>query len=97
MKMINGLMFAAIQTATVPGGGDGSGIWDVMKAIINVLLVLAGIAAVIVIIVAGIQMATSQGDPGKVAKAKNAILYAIIGLVVAVGAFMIVNFVIGNL
>ena len=40
---------------------------------------------------------TSAGDPGKVKKAKDTILYGVIGLVVCVLAFAIVNFVIANI
>ena len=49
------------------------------------------------IILGGISYATSQGDPGKVKKGKDTILYGIIGLVVALLAYAIVNFVLGAL
>ena len=62
--------------------------------IINVVLGIVGIIAVIYIIIGGINYMTSLGDPGKVQKAKNTILYAIIGLVVVILAGVIVNFVI---
>ena len=45
------------------------------------------------IIVAGFQMTTSAGDAAKVAKAKNTMLYAIIGLIITLLAYAIVNFV----
>ena len=44
----------------------------------------------------GISFATSQGDSGKVAKARNTILYGVVGLVVALLAFAIVNFVLSS-
>ena len=40
---------------------------------------------------------TSAGDPGKTKKAKDTILYAVIGLIICVLAFAIVNFVIGGI
>ena len=49
--------------------------------------------AVVMIILGGITYATSQGDPSKVKKGKDTILYGIIGLVVALLAFAIVQFV----
>ena len=49
------------------------------------------------IIYGGIQYVISAGDSGKVGKAKNTILYAVIGLVVAVMSYAIVNFVVSNL
>ena len=63
---------------------------------LNLFYFVAGIVAVIVIIVAGIMYASSGGDAGSVTKAKNLILYSIIGLVVIFSAFVITNFVIGR-
>ena len=56
-----------------------------------------GIIAVIMIIIGGVNYTMSQGDSTKVQKAKNTILYGIIGLVVVLLAFAIVNFVLGSL
>ncbi|MDO4967312.1 MAG: pilin [Candidatus Saccharibacteria bacterium] len=64
-----------------------------LTTIINVIIGVIGFVAVIVIILGGVQYTTSAGDPGKVKKAKDTILYGIIGLVVALLAFAIVNFV----
>ncbi|MFZ2126004.1 MAG: hypothetical protein WAV04_00650 [Candidatus Microsaccharimonas sp.] len=63
---------------------------------LNLAYFVAGIIAVIVIIVAGIMYATSSGESGAVTKAKNMILYSIVGLVVIFSAFVITNFVIGR-
>lgn len=68
-----------------------------VNTIINVVIGFVGLVAVVVIILGGISYTTSAGDPGKVKKAKDTILYGIIGLVVAVLAFAIVNFVLGNM
>ncbi len=65
--------------------------------IINGIVGVLGLAAVIIIILGGVQYMTSTGDAGKVKKAKDTILYGIIGLVVCVLAFAIVNFVILNI
>jgi len=65
--------------------------------IINVIIGFLGLAAVIVIILGGVQYTTSAGDPGKVKKAKDTILYGIVGLVIALLAFAIVNFVMSSL
>ena len=69
----------------------------VVTLIVNILSVIIGVAAVVVIIVAGIQYMLSTGDPTKVNNAKNAILYAVVGLVIAVAARTIVLFVISKL
>lgn len=68
---------------------------DRISTVINVALGVIAVIAVIVIIIAGILMATANGDAGKVAKARNAILYSVIGLLVCLLAFAIVNFIIG--
>lgn len=66
-----------------------------LTVIINVVVGVVGFVAVVMIIMGGISFATSQGDTSKVAKARNTILYGVVGLVVALLAFAIVNFVLG--
>jgi hypothetical protein len=75
--------------------GNNTSLEDSVKNIINTVIFAIGIIAVIVIILGGVSYATSQGDPAKVKKGKDTILYGIIGLVVALLAFAIVNFVLG--
>lgn len=70
-------------------GKDG-----IMTTVINFLLFFIGVISVIMIIYGGIQYSTSAGDSGKVTNAKNTILYAVVGLIVAILAYAIVNFVI---
>lgn len=69
---------------------------QVLQNGLNLAYFVAGIIAVIVIIVGGIMYATSAGEAGNVTKAKNLILYAVVGLVVIFAAFGITNFVIGR-
>ena len=68
-------------------------IGEVIGTIVNVLLFIVGALSVLMIIIGGILYTTSGGDSGAVSKAKNTILYAIVGLVVAFVAFAIVNWV----
>lgn len=72
-------------------------ITTIISNVINVIIGLVGVVAVVVMILGGITFITSQGDSAKVTKAKNTILYGIVGLVVAMLAFAIVNFVLGAL
>lgn len=65
--------------------------------IIQVTIGVLALVAVVVIVLSGVQYTTSAGDPGKVKKAKDSILYGIIGLVIAILAFSIVNFVLSSL
>jgi len=61
--------------------------------IIQAILGVLGVVAVIFIIVGAVNYTVSQGDPGKVKKARDTILYAVIGLIVALLAFAIVSFI----
>ena len=73
---------------------------SLIPTILNIIQVTIGVlalVAVIVIIFAGVQYTTSAGNAGKVKKAKDSILYGIIGLVIAILAFAIVNFVLSSL
>lgn len=65
--------------------------------ITNLLLFVLGAVAVIVIIVGGIKYAASDGDAAKIKSAKNTILYAVVGIAVAIMAGAIVNFVVNNI
>lgn len=79
------------------GAGDQATVSEVIVGIINGVVGAMALVAVIFIIVGGINYMTSAGDAGKIQKAKNTILYAIIGLIICVLAFAIVNFVIKNI
>lgn len=57
---------------------------------------IAGAVAVITMVIAGIMYVISVGDAGKVAKAKNAIIYSAVGLVLVITAFGITNFIMEN-
>ncbi|HEU0266262.1 MAG TPA: TrbC/VirB2 family protein, partial [Candidatus Saccharimonadaceae bacterium] len=65
--------------------------------IINLLIYAVGIISVIMVVIGGLRYTLSGGDSSGLNSAKNTILYAIVGLVVAVMAYAIVNFVIGKL
>lgn len=66
----------------------------VFKKVTNVLLFIIGAVSVVMLIIGGIRYTVSQGDQNAVTSAKNTILYAVIGLVVAILAYAAVNFVI---
>ena len=81
------------DTSVVCQAKNETGAEDLVKNIINILLTVASVVAVIMIIVGGIRYATSNGDSNQVTAAKNTIMYAVIGLVIAIFAYAIVNFV----
>lgn len=67
---------------------------SLFKTITNILLFLIGAISVIMLIVGGVRYVVSGGDSSAVTGAKNTILYAIVGIVVAILAYALVNFVI---
>lgn len=82
------------------GGGscnsNGSEISKVVATVVNILSLIAGIAAVIMIIVGGLRYITSGGDSSKVASAKSAIIYSIVGLIIVALAQFIVRYVLNE-
>ena len=77
------------------GGGDAMEVGDLITNVTNVLLFLIGALSVIFIIISGIYYVTSQGNAEQVKKAKNTMVYAVVGLIISILAYAIVNFVIG--
>ena len=69
---------------------------DVFKNIVNILLFIIGAVSVIMLIYGGIRYTTSGGNANSVTAAKNTIMYSIIGLVVAILAFAVVQFVVNQ-
>ncbi len=77
-----------------PNGESDTDLPAIIKKITNVLLFLVGAISVIMLIFGGFKYVTSGGAPDKVGAAKNTILYAIIGVIISMTAYAIVNFVI---
>ena len=75
-------------TRTLPG---------TIKSVGNILIFLTGAISVVMIIIGGVRYALSGGDQGTITSAKNTILYAVVGVIVAVAAYAVVNFVLSNI
>ena len=85
----------AARAAEVPStimGGDG-----IVTTAVNALLFVVGALSVIMLIWGGLRYVISGGNSSAVTAAKNTILYAIVGLIIALFAYAIINFVIGSL
>lgn len=85
-----------LADCNLPAESTQYDLMDKSNKIINVIVGIVGIVSVAVIVIGGIMYATSQGDPQKAKTAQHAILYGIVGLVVALLAFAIVNFVLSS-
>lgn len=70
---------------------------ELITKISDTLLLLVGVVAVLFIIIGGFQYITSAGNPENVSKAKNTILYAVIGIIVTLLAYGIVRFIVDAL
>ena len=68
----------------------------IFTRIVSVMLFTVGILSIIMLIFGGLRYIISNGDSKKVEAAKNTILYAIIGLIVAIMSYAIVNFVVSS-
>ncbi len=96
----SGLAYADIKAEHQEGvkeaGGDDDTmeLGDIINRVINVLLFLVGALSVVFIIVAGIYFSISNGNAEQVKRAKNTMTYAVIGLIVSILSYAIVNFVI---
>lgn len=85
----------AAKTSDMPSELMGNG--GVVESITSTILYILGFISVIMLIVGGVKYAMSAGDAKAVTDAKNTILYALIGLVIAILSYSIVKFVVGLL
>ena len=83
------------SASEICGAAQQDDFGNLMTNIINTILVVLGMIAVIMIIIGGIRYTTSNGEAAQIQAAKNTILYAVVGLVIAILSFAIVNFVLG--
>lgn len=74
-----------------------SGSNGIISKIANIFALVTGIAAIVLIIVGGFEYVRSNGESSKISKAKNTILFAVIGLIVVVVARSIVFLVVSKL
>ncbi len=96
----------ALAVGTISQGADAArgseqpvnlfGDTGVFSTISSVLLFIVGAIAVIMIVIGGLRYVISGGDATQVQAAKNTILYALVGIIIAILAYAAVNFVIGS-
>ncbi len=94
-------VFADAKSKILDGAGatgqtGGTTVESGITTITNILLFLIGAIAVIAIIIGGIRYVTSNGDASQTKSAKDTILYAVVGLIVAIVAYAIVQFVVSR-
>ena len=94
------MKWLVLFAATIKGGGRDIDIpevtaGDLITNGLNILYFAIGLISVVMMIIAGYNYMTADGDPQKASKGLRTILYCAIGLVVAIFAFAITNFVAG--
>jgi ABC-type Fe3+ transport system permease subunit len=80
----------------LPKVGALSDVWLIVAAIIEILLRLAGFAAIAFVIYGGIQYVTSQGEPDKASRARSTLINALTGLVIAISSTILVTYIAGR-
>ena len=92
LSMMDGANSArGIDQATDLFGASG-----IFTTISNVMLFIVGAISVIMIVIGGLRYVISGGNTANVTAAKNTILYAIVGLIVSMLAYAVINFVISS-
>jgi cytochrome bd-type quinol oxidase subunit 2 len=86
----------ALTGGTCDPSASGASVESTIRTVINLLSLIVGVVAVIMIIIGGLKYITSAGDSANVSSAKNTILYAVIGLVIVALAQVIVRFVLNK-
>lgn len=92
MDVFNGNYKGEGQPSSLFGGANA-----IIPKVINIMLFIVGILAIIMMIYGGIRYVLSGGDNNKVKDAKNTILYAVVGLVVAILGYAIVSWIVSIL
>lgn len=72
---------------------SGPTVNSAIVTVINLMFVVVGVVAVIMVIIGGLKYVMSSGDSNSISSAKNTVLYAIIGLIIVGLAQIIVKFV----
>lgn len=91
-----GVVLQSVNNETGNTDCDGSGVKNTLNTAVTILSYVVGAAAIIMVIAAGFRYTTSGGDSNRVGAAKNTLIYALVGLVIAALAQLLVHFVLSN-
>lgn len=89
----NGLTNVQSGVTTTETAAGGLSMQTVISTVISTMLFVVGLLAVVMLIYGGIRYVTSHGDKAQVTAAKETIMYAVVGLVVAIAAFAVVQWI----
>ena len=94
---MQGIPFIVANTITLTGLPQAPANQSELAIILGIIFGLLGALALLMIVVSGLRYIVSAGDAQTAAKAKNGILYSCVGLVIAIAAEVIVQFVVVRL
>ena len=87
-----------IATDIKPGGlPEAATNSDQIRTIIGIVFGIVGALALVMLVISGLRYIVSGGDPGNISKAKEGIIYSLVGLLIALTAEAIVFFVVGEI
>lgn len=90
-----------VDVPGAPEPGESQRVSDVSNMILidllNTVYIVAGLVAVIGIVMGGFWYVTSNGEADKVKRGKNAIIYSVVGVVIVMMAFGITGFISGRI
>jgi hypothetical protein len=78
-------------------GTGKNALYDLIGNVVRLLILIIGIISVIMIVIGGFRYTTSGGDSGETKTARDTIIYAVVGLVIAIMSYSLVNFVLNQL
>lgn len=94
LPLVHFLGLSSIDTSSLPQNVPTDS--SELQTVLGIVFGIAGALALLIIIISGVRYILSGGDPQKAAKAREGIIYALVGLVVAISAETIVVFVVGK-
>lgn len=100
--MITTLIWKSLAASACDAQGDCTGLptvgasSDNLHSLLQVVFGVLAALAVLMVTIAALNFINAQGDPAKVTKARNTIIYALVGLVLSLSAEAIVTFVLGK-
>ena len=99
MSYLHNLLFStSIEVQNLPGANNPNlASTSELQTILGIVFGVVGALCLLVITISGLRYVLSAGDPKRTAQAKEGIIYALVGLGVAISAEAIVTFVIGGL
>ena len=98
LHMVHVLFTIHAETAISPGAlPHASAGKNALDGVLEIVFGIAGALALLMITISGLRYITSAGDPQKASNARNGVIYALVGLVLAIAAEAIVVFAVNNI